>query len=139
MKYKKLTPNLSVKDVKETVRFYRDILGFTLEMVVPTGKEQIEQNLSEGITYDYAMMRKGEVFVMFMEEDCFKKDLPFLKDRPHGASLSFYIDVEDIDALYGSLKGKVAFVKELETTWYGMKEFYIEDCNGYVLGFGEKS
>ena len=139
MKYKKLTPNLPVKDVKETVKFYRDILGFTLEMAVLEGTEKIEQNLSEGEIYDYAMMRKDEVFVMFMEEDCFKKDLPFLKDSPQGASLSFYIDVEDINDLYESLKGKVDIVKELGTTWYGMNEFYIEDCNGYVLGFGEKS
>lgn len=88
---------------------------------------------------DYAMMRRGEVFVMFMEENCFQEDLPFLKGVPNGASLSFYIDVEGINALYESLKDKVEIVKELHTTWYGMDEFYIEDCNGYVLGFGEKS
>ena len=29
-------------------------------------------------------------------------------------------------------------VKELSTTWYGMKEFYIYDNNGYVLGFAEQ-
>ncbi|MFV9632027.1 MAG: hypothetical protein ACNYWM_13310 [Methanosarcinales archaeon] len=23
--------------------------------------------------------------------------------------------------------------KELETAWYGMQEFYIKDCNGYIL------
>jgi hypothetical protein len=28
--------------------------------------------------------------------------------------------------------------KELETTWYGMREFYIKDCNGYILGFAER-
>ena len=139
MKYKKLTPNLSVKNVKDAILFYRDILGFKLEMSVPNNKNIIEQNISEGKIYDYAMMSKDDVFVMLLEENCFKKDMPSLNALPQGASLLLYIDVDDINALYDSLKEKVEIVKDLETTWYGMKEFYIKDCNGYILGFGEKN
>ncbi len=139
MKFTKLTPNFSVKNVKDTILFYQDILGFKLEMVVPNNENIIEQNISEGKIYDYAMMSKDEVFVMFLEENSFKKHIPLLKDTPQGASVLFYIDVEDIDTIYDSIKEKVEIVKKLETTWYGMKEFYIKDCNGYILGFGEKN
>jgi len=50
----------------------------------------------------------------------------------------FYIDVENIKEIYTQLEDHVEIVKALETTWYGMLEFYIRDCNNYILGFGEK-
>jgi hypothetical protein len=28
---------------------------------------------------------------------------------------------------------------KLKLTWYGVKEFYIKDNNGYILGFAEES
>ena len=61
-----------------------------------------------------------------------------LKDMPIGSYMSFYIEVEDINALYQEIKPKAGVVKELETAWYGMQEFYIKDCNGYILGFAER-
>jgi uncharacterized glyoxalase superfamily protein PhnB len=75
---------------------------------------------------------------MFLKSDSFEKDILVLKGFPHGASVLFYIDVEDIDEVYKKLKEHVEIAKELETTWYGMREFYIKDCNGYILGFAEK-
>jgi len=33
----------------------------------------------------------------------------------------------------------VEIVQDLATTWYGMREFYIRDLDGYLLGFGEKA
>ena len=139
MKFKKLTPNFSVRDVKDTILFYQDVLGFKLEMVVPNNENIIEQNLTEGKIYNYAMMSKDEVFVMFLEERCLKEDIPVFKNVTQGASsLLFYIDVEGINSVYDSLRDKVEIVKDIERTWYGMKEFYIKDCNGYILGFREK-
>ena len=26
-------------------------------------------------------------------------------------------------------------IKDIDTTWYGMREFYIQECDGYILGF----
>ncbi|WP_419673641.1 hypothetical protein [Aliarcobacter butzleri] len=46
-----------------------------------------------------------------------------------------YIEVENVDELYLKIKDKVTIYKEIETTWYGQKEFYIKDINGYILGF----
>jgi uncharacterized glyoxalase superfamily protein PhnB len=55
-----------------------------------------------------------------------------------GASLTLYIDVENVDDLYVKIKDKVIIYKELNTTWYGQREFYIKDINGYILGFASK-
>lgn len=50
----------------------------------------------------------------------------------------FHVDVSDIDELYVGLKEKVTIGKDIGIAWYDMREFYIKDCNGYVLGFGER-
>lgn len=36
-----MTPNYSVRDIRETVTFYRNILGFKLEMAVQAGSTLI--------------------------------------------------------------------------------------------------
>jgi uncharacterized glyoxalase superfamily protein PhnB len=139
MGFKKLTPNFSVRNVKESVLFYQDLLGFKLEIAVPYGTNLIENAIQEGREYSTAMMKKDDVFVMFLKHDLFEKDTQAFEGSAKGASVLFYMDVSDIDDLYMGLKGKVDIEKEIETTWYGMREFYIKDCNGYVLGFGEKA
>ncbi len=138
MELKKLTPNFAVQDIEKTVAFYRDVLGFTLEMAVPEDKSGDEQELTERKKYIYAMMSRDGVGVMFQRTDSIGEDVPPLKGVPIGASVSFYIEVEDIDALYHEIKPKARVVKELEAAWYGMQEFYIKDCNGYILGFAER-
>ncbi len=139
MSFNKLAPNFSVRDVKETVLFYQNLLGFKLEIVVPDGSESIENEIHSGTEYSTAMMKKDDVFVMFIKHNRFEEDTQAFKGITKGASVLFYIDVSNIDDLYAGLKEKVEIEKKLETTWYGMREFYIKDCNGYVLGFGERN
>jgi len=138
MKFKKLTPNMMVDDVRESVKFYTDILGFTLNMVVPEDSKTIDNELKDGKKYVYAMVSRDEVFIMLMKKDVFEEDLPMLKGTTIGASVSFYCDVDNINKVYNSLKDKVDITIDLHTTWYGMQEFYIKDCNGYILGFAER-
>jgi uncharacterized glyoxalase superfamily protein PhnB len=138
MKFNKLTPNFSVRDVTESVKFYQDMLGFELEMAVPDGSTKIENEISDEGEYAYAMMSKDEVYVMFLKEDSFKYDIPLLHELPQGASVLFYIEVDNIEKMYKQLESRAEIAKTLETTWYGMREFYIRDCNGYILGFAER-
>ena len=138
MELKKFAPNFAVQDIEKTVVFYRDVLGFKLEMAVPEDKSGVEQELGEKKKYIYAMMSRDDVGVMFQRTDSIGEDVPPLKGVPIGASVSFYIEVEAINALYQEIKSKAEIVKELETVWYGMQEFYIKDCNGYILGFAER-
>ena len=138
MKLIKLTPNFAVSDIKKTVLFYQDVLGFKLEMAVPEDKNGIENELDENKYYVYAMMIRDGVELMFQRTDSIDEDIPPLKGVTQGASVSFYMEVEDVEALYQDMELKTDVVIELKTAWYGMKEFYIKDCNGYILGFAEK-
>ncbi len=138
MKLKKITPNFAFQDIKKTVLFYQNVLGFNLEMAVLEDKSGIESELKENKKYVYAMMSRDGVEFMFQRTDSIGEDIPPLKDISQGASVSFYMEVEDIETLYQEVKTKADVVIDLKTAWYGMKEFYIKDCNGYILGFAER-
>lgn len=136
-KFKSLTPNLMVKDVKESARFYMDILGFELIMAVPESQDTVLNNLPEDKNIVYVLLQNGDIQLMLQEEKILKEDIQNFRGKEIGASISLYIDIEDIINLYTSLNSKVTVVKELFTTWYGMNEFYIEDIDGYIIGFAE--
>lgn len=134
---KKLNPNLMVKDVKETVEYYKSNLGFELVMAVPETQDGILNEIPENKKVVYALVKNGDVEIMFQAEESFKEDVAVLKKSQIGASCTFYIELENIEDFYKSIKDTVNVVKELSTTWYGMKEFYIRDNNGYILTFAD--
>lgn len=136
--FKKLSPNLMVKDISETVDFYTNNLDFELVMAVPETQDGMDTSLDENKRYVWAQVKSDNVEIMLQEEGSLKKDVTALSDAYIGASVSFYIEVENIEELYNNIKGNVDVVKELETSWYGMNEFYIRDNNGYILGFAEQ-
>ncbi|MCU0354891.1 MAG: VOC family protein [Cytophagales bacterium] len=139
MKANKLTPNFEVENIKQTVAFYTENLGFKLVMAVPESQDGIEQTFAENKEYVYAMMQKDNVELMFQRSDTFKNDVVFSKNLPVGATVSFYMDIEGLKELYETLKNRNLQITELKTTWYGMQEFYVKDVNGYILGFAEKT
>lgn len=132
---KKLTTNMMVENVNETLDFYRDILGFEFVMAVPENSQDILIEGPDGRTLAYGMMKHGSVEIMFQKRSSLCEDFPEFDEMKVGGTLTFYIEVEDIDTLYGELKERVVMVRELHTTFYGMREFYFKDCNGYILGF----
>lgn len=125
---KKLTQNLMVKDVNRTIDFYEQVLGFELDQAVPeTGQ------------FEWASMIYGDVEMMFQSESSLTQDIPELKDLGIGGSLTFYFQLEGIEALYNRVKGNVTVVQDLHKTFYGACEFTIRDCNGYLLAFAESA
>jgi uncharacterized glyoxalase superfamily protein PhnB len=139
VKFRKLTPDLMVTDVAKTVKFYTEKLGFKLDMLVPENENTIETSLINNKKYVYAMVSRDEVFVMFMRKDVYEKDVPALKGVSIGASATFYCDVDNISIRFNSFKESgIDIIKDISTTWYGMKEFYMRDCNGYIIGFAEQ-
>ena len=123
---KQLTPNLMVGNVNETVKFYQEKLGFELVMSVP----------QEGV-FNWAMVKHGEVSLMFQEKENIISEYPVLKDTPMGGGLTFYIKVEDVKGLYNKINKQVNIVLDLHKTFYGSEEFAIQDINGFVLTFAE--
>lgn len=138
MKANKLTPNFEVANIKKTVKFYHENLGFNLIMAVPETQDGIDQSFSDNKEYVYALVSKDNVELMFQRTDTFKVDVAFSKELPIAASVSFYMEVDGVESFYQEIKDKKIKTTELKTAWYGMREFYMQDNNGYILGIAEK-
>jgi uncharacterized glyoxalase superfamily protein PhnB len=121
---KSVSPNIFVKDINETINFYKQ-LGFSLTTTVP-----------EDGDYLFAMMTCGNVIFMFQTFESLGNDLPNIS-RQNGGSLLLYIQINKIRNFYDQIKEKVKVVKGLEKTFYGATEFTIADNNGYLLTFAE--
>lgn len=138
LKISKLTPVFAVENVQKTAEFYTKHLGFQLAFAVPN-HDAVEQIFENGKEYRYAMLKLGELEIAFQRLDTFQSDIHFAQNQPIGASVSFYMDVDDIEDLYNRLKSENLEVTELKTTWYGVLEFYLKDLNGYILGFAQSA
>lgn len=128
MKLKSLTPNLMVNDVEETIEYYTDILGFTLLKTVPEKGE-----------LDWAMVKRGDIVLMFQSKKSLANELPRLKGEKPGGGLTLYIQVDSITELHEELyHNEVEIISDLESTFYDTTEFTIVDVNGYILTFSEE-
>lgn len=122
---KSLSPNIFTGNMPETIDFYK-LLGFNVMMSVP----------EDGDDFVWVMMANGSVTMMFQTFDSLGDDLPEIT-RTNGGSLLLYINLENIQAFFDSIKDDVPVLKGLEKTFYGATEFSIKDPNGYVLTFAE--
>ena len=66
------------------------------------------------------------------------KEYPAFGGKPIGATGTIFIEVEGVDALHDRLKPNVKIVMPIVTQFYGMREFAIEDPDGYVITFAER-
>ncbi|MHC4622421.1 MAG: VOC family protein [Planctomycetota bacterium] len=133
--YKKLTTNMMVEDVNTTVDFYSDVLGFEFIMGVPENSQDVVTAKPGDRVLAFAIMKAGDVEMMFQARQSLVHEISELSDVQIGGSLTFYIEVEDVQALYKRLKDKVTILKDMQTKFYGKREFSIRDCNGYILTF----
>ena len=124
--FSKLTPNLMVPDVKKAAEFYES-LGFTTVATFPE-----EGNPS------FAILVDGPVELMLQSGESLAVDIPSAGEREIGSSIVLYLDVDDIEALHAAVAGRADIVVPMRDTFYGMREFYITDPHGYVIGFAQK-
>src|SRR5262245_36174006 len=101
MKLESLHPVLAVTDIDDTIRFYRDVLGFDCA------------NRMDG----WAAVCKDDVEMMISLPNAHE---PFDKPTLTG---SIYFNTSDVDALWEQIKGKVNVVYPIESFFYGMREF----------------
>ena len=78
---------------------------------------------------EWAIVKADDVHIFFQKKESLVREIPVLKGKKIGASLTFYIKVQDIQSLYNSVKNKVKIVKDMGETFYGAKEFALSDLN----------
>ncbi len=121
--YETITTNIMVKNVKETIKFYEEKLGFKKVVSVP----------EEGEILNFAIIGKDNISIMLQEQNNLLEEYPTLKRDEIIPTFTLFITVKDVSKLYEELKEKVKMAKELHKTFYGEDEFAIFDNNGNVL------
>jgi uncharacterized glyoxalase superfamily protein PhnB len=133
MKFSDVTPNLIVSDVARSVAFYRDVLGFTMGETVP-----------DAPPFQFAWMRRDGVSVFLNSVESVKSEHAELGARSIGGTATLFIVLEaenvagGIDALHASVSRGARVIMELKNQFYGMREFGIEDPDGYVIFFAQR-
>ncbi len=133
---KKITPNIMVKNVNETVDYYRHNLEFEFVMGVDEGKEVKMGDFNNSIL-TWAMIKNGNVEIMLQRDDSLIEEIPEFKEMNIGGTITLYIHIQGTKSFYEKIKDKVEIVKKVYKTFYGADEFVIKDLNGYIIYFGE--
>lgn len=130
MKFNKLIPELSVTNLKESLKFYQTI-GFNIDY------ERKEDK--------FVFISMGEIQFMLQEISEDDKWTVAKLEYPFGNGINFQLDLNDVTLIYNKIKEKnykIAF--ELEENCYRQnnklwrsKEFLVQDPDGYLLRFSE--
>jgi uncharacterized glyoxalase superfamily protein PhnB len=142
MKFSDVTPNLVVSNVERSLAFYRDVLGFTVTATVPESGAAAPDRGEAGLVFAW-MQRDGvSVFLNSVES---VQELAALAARPIGGSATLFIVIEaddvasGIDGLFAAISPRARMVMGLKDQFYGMREFGIEDPDGYVIFFAQRT
>jgi uncharacterized glyoxalase superfamily protein PhnB len=128
MKLQKLTPNLVVRDVAASMEFYCGVLGFERGQTVP-----------EQAPYVFGIVTQGAVEIFFNDQKAVAADHPALGQRPVGGALTLYIEVQEIEELFRNVQQRgVKITMPMKEQFYGMKEFGMEDPEGWEITFAER-
>ena len=115
----RLVPSLLVRNMTETLAFYQ-MLGFEVAGYYP---QQQHAKWAE-------VIRDGVALQFYTEPPGGTPSEPV-------CSGALYFYPESVSALADELSGKVEFAWGPEVMEYGMREFGVQDPNGYYLAFTE--
>ncbi len=133
-----LIPNLMVGNVARSLAFYCDVLGFAFLMGVVEEGGPVADDRSSEKDFLFAMVNSGGATLMLQSQESLREDVPAFAHSEPGASVSFFMEVPDLDALVARVSGHVTPLHGPRDTWYGMREWYIADPDGYVLCFSQR-
>jgi len=132
MEYRKITPNLIVKDVSASLKFYAEVLDLPAAITVP-----------DQPPFVFASVTAGGIEIFFNQQENVAADPgEFAKEfaaRPIGGSFTMFIEVEGIEEILERVrKHQAKIVMPLQEMFYGMKEFAFLDPDGYIVTIAEK-
>lgn len=117
----KVIPELVVSNMNRAMEFYTSI-GF-----VKDNEGIIDDNGSQ-----WNSLAKGDANVWLLRQDVVES---FSAGEARGNGVHLYLGVDNVDELYEQIKaagGMMNIVKEIQTAWYGLREFSVADPDGYI-------
>jgi len=123
-KFIRSNPHLPVRDLRETLDYYRNVLGFYDEWAWRT---------SEGKVTDGGI-RRDDMRLIFGEDPEFVREI----NESHSFRLPLIWFVENIDAVFAEFQDRqIKIAETLKTHSYGLREFAFIDINGYYIRVAE--
>ena len=121
-----LCPLLQVFDMLVSLRFYRDILGFS----------EVEKS-GQGDSVDWAWLRHGSAELMLNTayEGDQRPPFPDPSRAAGHADTCLYLGCDDLDAAYEHLSAHGVKASPPKVAPYGMRQLYVSDPDGYGLCF----
>ena len=121
-----ISPLMAVRNLKKTIDFYTNSLGFKMGMAFP-----------DATNPEYVDLSKDGMVIMFIPA----KDHGISHEEKFGIGVYLYMNIDgDIDEYYEELKGRdVKIAVDIKEEPYGVRDFTIEDIDGYKLNFNQIS
>lgn len=131
MKFNSLIPELLVKDLKESMHFYMDILGF---------KKEYERD-----NFVFLSFQGSQIMMQELGSESSKLWVTGKMEHPYGRGINLQIEVATVNEIINSLeKAKYPIHMPLKVSLYrcgdktlGNREFLAKDPDGYLLRFFE--
>ncbi|HKW15978.1 MAG TPA: VOC family protein [Terriglobales bacterium] len=122
-----LCPLIQVFDMDTSLHFYCDLLGF-----------EVVQKAEGG---GWAWLRHGSAELMLntLYEDRERPEKPDPKRVFAHHDTGLFIGCPDVDGAYEHLRSKGVDVAEPKVAWYGMKQMYFKDPDGFEICFQWKA
>jgi catechol 2,3-dioxygenase-like lactoylglutathione lyase family enzyme len=121
-----ITPNLIVRDIEASLRFYRDLLGFTVTMSVP-----------EQAPFVFVGLSRDGVPVFLNDFKTVEADMAGTADRQPGGTAGLFFVVDGVDDLYTAVAARATVLMPIKDQFYGMREFAVEDPDGHLITFAQ--
>jgi glyoxylase I family protein len=120
-------PLLQVFDMPAALRFYRDVLGF----------EVVETSQRDGDQFDWGLLRLNgaEIMLGTAYDEGERPAAPDVNRKAAHADTILYFGCPDVDGAYRHLRARGLEVGEPKVAYYGMKQLYVTDPDGYELCF----
>ena len=110
---------LNVADLRDAIRWYEGI-GFDVADLQPKDDPDHPPN--------WALLTCGQAKLMLNTGG---------DNRRPKKGFSLFFPTDQVDALYARIKDRVDVQYEPKDQFYGMRDFWIFDLNGFILGFGQ--
>jgi len=114
----RVIPELVVSNTEASRDFYT-MLGFVQE----------DEGILDDKGQQWYSLAMGDAALWLLREDTIEG---FDRSSQRGPGVHLFLCVDDVDALYEKLQGKANITKEIETQWYGLREFKLADPDGYI-------
>ncbi len=129
-----IIPNLMVSDMRRSVAFYRDVLGFQPLVMVAADRTVLPEDDGSGAVFTTLEWNGAQLMLQTAPSLAAELDVLSPEQRPT-ASGTIYLRGFDPATVLGKLAPE-QIVKGPLTQWYGMRELYLKDPDGYILCLG---